>query len=183
MQFSKWFKISFACCMCRHWSHQFGGCSGSWLLLFSSLFVLLRIIYSLAGFGKCFNIQQEPEWKFVTWSTSPPASVQHLAGWQWVWALGGVQPTNPASLGKEQDFPSTLQWKCHRSPCSRVPRGVEGFGEDKNQNSTSSKLGAFAEPCPFPLVLEMLPDPSSTTSPSSFRCFSPALPLSQLTSW
>lgn len=55
---------------------------------------------------------------------------------------------------------------------------MEGFGEDKSQNSTSSKLGAFAEPCPFPLVLEMLPDPSSTTSPSSFRCFSPACPSS-----
>lgn len=91
--------------------------------------------------------------------------------------------TNAASLGKEQDFPSTVQWKHHGSPCSRVPRGVEGFGEDKNQNSTSSKLGAFAEPCPFPLVLEMLPDPSGTISPSSFRCFSPTLPLSQLISW
>lgn len=91
--------------------------------------------------------------------------------------------TNAASLGKEQNFPSTVQWKHHGSPCSRVPRGVEGFGEDKNQNSTSSKLGAFAEPCPFPLVLEMLPDPSGTISPGSFRCFSPTLPLSYLISW
>lgn len=54
MQFSKWFKIFFPCCMCRCWSHQFGGAQETGVS--SSLFLLLRIIYFLAGFGKCFNV-------------------------------------------------------------------------------------------------------------------------------
>lgn len=98
-------------------------------------FLLFGVFYSLAGLGKCVSIQQESEWKLVSWSSSPTASVQHLAGWWWVWAEGAVQPVGPARVGEWQHFLGTLPWKCdspvHSSPSCRILGGCRGFGADR----------------------------------------------------